>query len=110
MFKESEKPQEEVPRKVVDVIFGFQQEIANLKETEKKKGTTVHLSDMDPSYLTEEDWRIRDAFKKGTLEKEDFEAYRNAIESGLLDGAGAGKEAITSRMHFAAYIANMWQY
>jgi len=82
--------------KIDNQLVEFQDEMARLKEAEKKEGISVHLRDLSPEKLTDEDREIYNKFINNSLSLEEFREYRS--------GVSKGKDS--SRIDFAGYIAN----
>ena len=83
-------PQENFEKHAVE-LARFRAEIAALKAQERE---TLHLRDIQPEELTEEDAYVYQLFMDNTLDPNMFEIYRNSIQ----------KKG--SRVDFAAYLTN----
>ena len=91
MHESPRMPQEQIEKNEAE-FARFREEIARLKAEEKG---TVHLRDIQPEELMEEDAYIYQCFLDDTLDPNIFETYRNSMqEKG-------------SRADFAAYLGNM---
>ena len=74
----------------------FKQEIAALKEAEKRERKTAHFEGMDTEELTEKDKAIWEQCKTGALSREEIREYMNEVF----------KEGNTSQKLFYGYVAN----
>jgi hypothetical protein len=74
----------------------FQDEIARLKEMEKEEGVSVHLRQLDPKNLIEEDMEIYRKFIAGELGIEELLEYKKKTQ----------KSRVSDRIDFGAYISN----
>ena len=55
----------------------FHLEIAELKRKEQEESVSVHLRDLTPEKLTEQDMKIYNKLKNGTLKLVEFREYRH---------------------------------
>ena len=83
----------------------FQREVQRLKDLEAKESGSIHLRDLDPKNLNEEDMKIYNDFyaikDEDSLNRytKEFEAYRSKI---IRD-----RSAPQDRIDFYAFIGNM---
>ena len=79
----------------------FHLEISELKGEEERGGQSVHLRDISPQNLTEEDMLIYRKFKDSTLELSEFKEYRDNVCGGV---------KYKDSCDFAAFLGNQARY
>lgn len=86
-------------------LQGFIAEITEMKRLDAERGWPVHLVEVDPSELTNEDMAIYESAKKRSITRKAFEDYKDKIvDKGR--GGKAREEVSQSRVKFMEYIAN----
>lgn len=101
-MEESPSEEQEIKqlRDQEDALEQFHSAVLRLKQQEEAEGKTAHFEGVDPSQLVDEDRGIYEKLQAGQLEREEFEAYRDAASS---------RDSERSRAEFAAYMGNILQ-